>query len=267
MNTPTLRAAALATLTALAAAPGVAQADILAVSFSGVVLDINSATGAASVLASSGPSFNSLAKNGSTLWSVETFGARLATINPTTGAATFGATLSGLSSATSIRGLAFSGGVLYGIQNTGGSTSIGPDSLVRIDTATGATVTLGATGVSNMQALAASSTGVLYGWDLAVGLMTINPVTGLATDVSLAAGGGDLQTLAFSPTGVLWGGRSQLFTLDTSTGVASFVTNIGTGTVDMRGMEFTTAVPEPTTALLLAAGLAGLAWRQRRQAA
>jgi hypothetical protein len=59
-----------------------------------------------------------LANDGSTTWSVTSTGGRLATIDATTGTATLGAVLTGLSDEASIRGLTYFGGFLYAIQNT-----------------------------------------------------------------------------------------------------------------------------------------------------
>jgi hypothetical protein len=252
---------------ALCTAPLLAHADILGVSFSGRVFDVNSASAAGSVVAPAGPSFNSLASNGTTFWSVGSLAGDLVTINPTTGAASSGPLLTGLADPTSIRGLAYSTGSLWAIQNTGGQGSIGPDSLYRVDPLTGVATLIGATGVSGMQALAADSRGQLYGWDIDLGLMRVDSTTGLAVDVS-TAGAVDIQALAFSSTGVLYGARDSLYTIDVATGVTTLVGAIsGVGTPDLRGIEFTTAVPEPETWALLIAGLGFVGWRARRRTA
>lgn len=254
-------------LLALCAAPIFAHAGILGVSFSGAVFDVNPGTGAATQLAASGPSFNSLASDGAAYWSVEAFGGRLSTIDPTTGAATLGPALTGLADETSIRGMAYFGGSLYAIQNTGGATSIGLDSLYRVDPITGAATFVGATGVTGLQALAADSSGELYGWDVDFGLMKINSATGVATDVSASVGGSSdtVQALAFSGTGVLYGARNSLYTIDTATGTLTLVGAIS-GSPDIRGIEFIAAVPEPEIYAMLLAGLGllGAAAARRR---
>lgn len=258
---------AMAGFLLLGASP-VTHADILGVSFSGAAYDINSATGSGVSIGSNG-GFNALAVSpGGTVWGAST--SNLWSINPLTGAGTVGPAISGMGG-ISIRGLAFSpGGQLFAINNGGAASSTSCcDDLFRIDVATGNATLVGSTGFAGIQALAYGS-GMLYGWEVGssgvgAGLITLSISTGAGTDVNLGMGGssGDIQGLAFSPQGILYGARDALYTVNTSTGA---ITLIGSGGYsDVRGIEFTSAVPEPETYAMLLAGLGLLGFAARRR--
>ena len=92
--------------------------------------------------------------------------------------------------------------------------------------------------------------------------------TGAATDVGAAPGGVDIQTLAFDPNGVLYGAGYHIYTIDPVTGQRTLSTQMSTF-VDIRGIEFISAVPEPSAiALVLAgAGIVAVSARRRKMAA
>jgi hypothetical protein len=125
------------------------------------------------------------------------------------------------------------------------------DLLASIDTTTGQSTTVGSTGLTNLVALVVHQ-GQLYAWDTIVGLVTVDPLTGLATDVNPAAGGSDVTWLSVREDGTLIGGGALLFTIDPATGVTTYVvttnginitgvvasgtfTRIGTGCAGGRG--------------------------------
>ena len=238
----------------LLVAPLAAQNDLRGISFAGSAFAVNSTTGSGSLLGPTGVAgLNSMARAGNTLVSVSSAGALVA-IDPFTGA---GSTIVALSpSLGSVRGLAATPtGVLYAIQD-GGLTSV-VDRLYTIDPTTGTTTLVGNCSHNGLQGLASDLAGTLYAWDVGpgtgvgVGLVTVDPLTGASTDVDPNVGNAvDIQCLATSPAGVLYGGRNALFTLDTTTGVATLVGS--GGFTDLRGMEF---VPAASCSLFNGSGV------------
>jgi hypothetical protein len=156
-----------------------------------------------------------------------------------------------------VSALAFSpSGTLFAIRRYGPT---GND-LYTIDVETGAATAVGCTMLPGIQALDFSPEGILYGFDVGggsgagVGLVRIDPVTALASDVDPAVDGraADVQTLAFAPDGTLYGAHENLFRVDLNTGALTLLGPIEGTYFGIRGMAW---VPEPSTL----AGLATLA--------
>lgn len=124
---------------------------------------------------------------------------------------------------------------LFGVVNDASNA----DRLVRIHTVTGQVTNVGPTGRSGIQALVRHG-GVLFAWDVAAGLLRLNPATGFATDpwFFTGTGGADIQFLASREHGRLLGGNHQIYEIDTDTGTVQQVTP--TGTLDLRGGQLRT---------------------------
>jgi hypothetical protein len=258
----------------LLTAPLFAKAELIGVSFSFVdspVVRIDETTGIGVPIGLSGfPGLNSLAKNSAgTLFSaVNTLGASpdLITIDPHTGAGTFVSTLNFGGIRPDIRGLAFSSNdTLFAINNTGPAGGLNPDDLFIIDVATGVGNRVGATRLTGVQSITFSPGGTLFGWDVNIGLVTIDPTTGTASDVNTFVGGNpNIQGITFTPDGTLFGARDALFTIDVATGVHAFAG--ANGYADVRGIEYMLAsirIPEPMPLALLMGGF-GAMWFLRR---
>lgn len=199
-----------------------------------------------------------------------TYSYSLFSIDPATGAGTLEAALAPISNYS---GMAFMpDGVLMAVRQSVAGDS--PRDLYRVDPAAGTHTLIGSTG-AQLWSLAASSEGRLYSyeglwWDTSGrGLVEINPLTGVATDVNGSAGATEsITAMAFSPGGELYAlecapnsypETTALYSIDTATGATTLLWRIPMEEV-FYGFEF---VPEPAgwTAVMLALGC--LARRRR----
>jgi hypothetical protein len=130
-----------------------------------------------------------------------------------------------------VTGMAFhpTTGVLYG--TTGARSLVAPNSLITINTTTGAGTLIGANGTGTIADIAFRADGTLFGWTEPINddLVTINIATGAATivaDSGLATFG---DGMSFSPAGVLFfagdGNDGFLRTVNATTGLT---TNVAT---------------------------------------
>lgn len=220
-------------LSAALAAPLAAQ-DMIGVSWTGSVYSLDSATGSGSLIGASGyTQVNNMAKSPSgTLYACAGYGVpcTVIEINPTTGAGTMVST----TTVNSVRGMSYFGNTLYLVNDSSG-TGVGLDDLYKLDPVSGVATFIGSTGFTGVQGLGAAN-GVLYGWDINYGLLTINPATGAATDVNASVGGTGIQNLCANASGELYGGQYSLYKIDAMTGVSTLVGSGGYS--DLRGMEF-----------------------------
>ena len=215
--------------------------DLLAVAWGGNAYKIDPATGTGSLLGATGfTSLNSMAKDsGGTHYAAA--GNQLVTIDPNTGVGTLQATMT----LSSIRGMAFNAaGRLY-VYNDQGFGS--PDILYTVNVSTGASTLIGPANHNGIQGMAFRG-GTMYAWDVDAttqgGLLTCNLATGATTNVNPASGTtGSIQTLAFKADGTLLGGRSELYTVNLTTGLWALIGSGGYS--DVRGMETTRGGPPP----------------------
>lgn len=93
----------------------------------------------------------------------------------------------------------------------------GVDILYAIHYGTGVATLIGTTGTNTIEGLAVAPTGTVYGWSTSLGLMTINPATGAASDVNASVGGtSSIRSLDFSPDGRLCGFGNGLWDINTA---------------------------------------------------
>lgn len=113
-----------------------------------------------------------------------------------------------------------------------------PDVLYDVDTTTGTFTRIGSTGLDTFQGLATMG-GTLYAWNIAAGLMVMDPTTGRATDVNPAIStppGNAIQFLGARADGKLIGGKQDLYEIDPQTGAFTLLGSFGPG-VDLRGAD------------------------------
>ncbi|TAH37137.1 MAG: hypothetical protein EYC70_09150 [Planctomycetota bacterium] len=225
--------------------------DIIAVDYTGSLLPIDSATGHMFFLDDPGPNtMNSLAKNSrGELFTVITILGQPSVvyqIDP------YRAMTSPVVQIPlgSVRALAFGAGdLLYALNDPLGTAGDGVDDLYTIDLTTGTAQYIGTPGLVGLYSLAYWN-GVLYSYDeggqptSGEGLITIDPATGLGTDVNPAIPGvdGAVGTLCFSDLGVLYAGGGAFGILDTTTGAHTMVSFLP---VPVNGMEFLDPISNP----------------------
>jgi len=183
---------------------------------------------------------------------------RLATLNPTTGAATvFG---SGNRIADMMVMEIAGDGTLY-------TASWGTNSLYKMSTTTGAATLVGAMGFSGVMDFAFDSKGTLWASNSA-SLYTVNTATGLGTFVANITGtDGCNMGIAFGSADKLFGttycsANSPFWQIDTATGAATAI-NGASGISNPHGGDIA-LIPEPSTFALFGLGLFGVMTVRRK---
>lgn len=161
-------------------------------------------------------------------------------------------------------GLDYYNGVMYNLQGAlGGST------LYTINTSTGAATLVGSANTQFGDDLAINSSGVAYAadWITTDSLYRVDLTTGGFTligplnqgNVSLQAGGAFAGSTLYNITS-----DGRLFTLDTTTGAATFIANTfdAASGAGLTGWEGLAVIPEPASLSLLALGALALLRRR-----
>ena len=171
-------------------------------------------------------------------------GTEIYEIDPRTGQCTF---IVKVSLAT-IVGLAFGpGDILYAVDDPTNGSAGGIFDLHTIDLVTGTTSLIGSTGLGDLGCLTFRQ-GRLWAWSGSLGLVTIDPVTGLSTDVLPGFDGpSDFnESLCFSDQGVLYQVDFGFWIQDTLTGVPSLVGPLGFPGI-LGGVEYLAGPTSPFT--------------------
>ncbi len=159
------------------------------------------------------------------------------------------------SSGTFINGLAFDNfGNLYG---SGGSQ------LYTLDLLTGAATLVGSTGFGSAGDIIFDAANNLFLASTSDELVSVNPFTGAG--VSVGAFGISGMFGLVSVGNDLYGGSSSgdYYSIDSNTGAASFINNIGTPSNFVAGMASApSAIPTPATLSLFVLGLLSLRYRR-----
>ncbi len=235
-----------ALIPALLAAAAQAQTTLYGISASGDLIRIDKATGAGTVIGNSGVGANGAAADSTgRILSGGGNADQIIQIDPATGAGSLYLTTIGRPFGYGIRGMAFdSTDHLYVVLSQADISAI--DTLATIDTTTGAYTVIGPTGRTDIQGLAFSPSGTLYGVGVNFGgrLYTLSTVSGAATTIGGGAMGDDTQSLEFDTDGTLYACRTNLIRLDPATGASTLVGLVGS--FDIRGMAMVGSAPPPT---------------------
>ena len=185
---------------------------------------------------------------------------RLATVNPTTGAATVFGAGNGISNMMILE--IADDGTMY-------SASWTTNSLYQMSKVTGVATFIGPLGFSDIMDLAYDTTGTLWATNVS-SLYKVNTTTGAGTFVANLSGIFSNMGIAFDAAnnlfGTEWGtGNSPFWQINTTTGVATAI-NAASGISQPHGGDIlheVSGVPEPGSMAVLGLGLFGLAALRR----
>jgi hypothetical protein len=227
---------------------------------------INQTTGAATLVGNIGQEIGDLTNIGGALRGIDITGNRLWTISDLTGAASGAVNISGTRGA--ITSIAYNPltQLLYG--NTTSAFS-GSDILYQINAVTGAATAIGTgLGVTDLFGLGFGQTGVLYASNSSGALYGVNLTTGVASLIGTSTTGALFDLATRPEDNVLFGspGNNNLLTLNKTTGAGTVVGPFGSS-LNIAGLAFLGAVPEPTTWGMMIAGfgIVGASMRRRRR--
>ena len=255
---------------ALGLAHGAAASTLYGSTFSASSLfSVDQSTGALTSIGAMGAVIGDMTSNTSAgiVWGIGLsgeFANQLYTVNTATGAAGSPLAITGVQG--QITSIAYDGvtGTMFGNTTAGFG---GADALYSIDLSTGVATQIGAIGISNVYALGFAG-GALYGVsDVSKNLVSISTATGVGSNIG-ATGLGFVFDIAARPEdGVMFAsdsGNNAMYTVDLATGATTLVGAFGSSQ-NIAGLAFVGEVPEPSTYVLMIAGLLGLGWIARRR--
>ncbi|MBS1715118.1 MAG: hypothetical protein JST30_12360 [Armatimonadetes bacterium] len=207
-----------------------AQADMIAITRTGDVIEVDPTTGASHVLFATHLTVNSLAATGATYHTVSN--GRLYRINVNNQTATAGANLN--AGSNDVRGFAIdSNGTGWAVIDDGGV-----DSLWKIDLSSGMGTDIGTIGFDKVQGLDCDSKGRLFAYDIDQGLIRVSRADGHGWDLDTDVVGTNLQSIAFDDQDNLFGTSDKLYKIKPTSGSLSL---IGGALGDVRGVEVPTS--------------------------
>ncbi len=235
----------IAAIHAVLAGSALAQTTLYGVGANGDLVRIDKSTGAGTLIGNSGVGSNAAAADSAgRIFSGGGNADQIILIDPATGAGSVFLTTTGRPAGFGIRGMAFDlSNHLYVALSSADVTVI--DRLATIDMSTGAYTVIGPIGRTDVQDIAFSPAGALYGVGVNLGgqLYQIDPTSGAATTIGGGAMGDNTQALCFDTDGTLYASRSSLLRIDPATGAATLVGP--TGFTDLRGMALVGGGPPP----------------------
>jgi hypothetical protein len=224
-----------------------ATAQLYGVTAAGVVVQIDTSTGAATVIGSSG--FDCNAATGDSLGRILIGGGggvaadQIIAIDPLSASGSVLLNTVGRPPGYGIRGMAMGPANALYVVLSASSTAI--DTLATINMTTGAYTVIGPTNRTDIQSLAMSPAGDLFAVGIAGGnLYQLNTITGAATVIGGGTFAGDDQALEFLPDGTALACRAHLRSLTIATGATTLIG--ATGQTDVRGLAFIGGPTPPT---------------------
>jgi len=207
------------------------ETTLYAVESGGNLLEVDTATGAATLLGDIGHAANGMASDSQQRLFVMYGNEELIEVDPETASGSVFMTLGDPPCNCDIRALAFdSRDQLYVILDDDDD-----DLLAKIDMATGEYYLIGDTGLTAVQAAGFDACDNLLALDVGQGLLRLDTLTGVATVIGGTGLGFDTQALEFDPLdGTLFAARANLRQVDPGTGDGTLIG--ATGFTDIRGL-------------------------------
>lgn len=226
---------------------------------------LNEATGAATLVGGTNQNIGDLTNVGNQLVGVDLGRNALFNIDAATGASSNMLIVTG--SIGTITSIAYdpTSGTMFG--NTTAGFGSGDDALYSIDLTTGAATRIGAIGVTNMYALGVDAAGNMFGSGDSGTIYSIDKATGAASSIGSSGTALIFDIATNVDTGTMFAASSSaasLFTINSATGAGTLVGPYG-APLNIAGLAYLSAVPEPGTWAMMLTGFGLLGAAMRRQ--